>query len=276
MPNDVPRANSGTLPPLLGTLLAAAIGTGVYESREASRWRQTALALQADNSSLSNRLDSAAKERTPAVRNDAALQAERDRLQRATAELLKLRGENARLRAVEQQLTQLKPATEQPRDAFTQSVLDLTTKATKLNGHLEKAPHLRIPELAFLKESDWIQVARRAKFDSDEDVRESLMALRSLAKHNAYPLWQDALKAYLADNGGEAPADVQALRPYFREPIDDAILQRYRVIHSGPVPANPTGPVWLIEETGAVDDRHDTRMRLGLGSLDVSPRKPGG
>ena len=100
------------------------------------------------------------------------------------------------------------------------------------------------------------------------------MELRAIAKHNAYPLWQEALKSYLADSGGESPADIQALQPYFKEPIDDAILRRYRVTHGGPVPANPTAPVWLIEEIGAVDDRYDTRMRMGLGSLDISPRTP--
>ena len=53
------------------------------------------------------------------------------------------------------------------------------------------------------------------------------------------------------------------------------MLQRYRMTQAGDRPAEAGSPVWLIEEIAPVDPEYDTRMRMGLGSLDIAVITPG-
>lgn len=260
---------------MVGATLVVAVGTGIYEAQQSALWRREAASLAAAQERLTAQWEEAERSRESVARELAALRGAQSRSQAPSAELLRLRGEVSRLRALEQQIAQLKPATEANADPFTKSVLELTARAGKLNGYLEASPQLRIPELALLKESDWLEAAKMAKLGSEEEVKESLMQLRGRAKHNAYPLWQDALKGYLAAHGGQLPTDTLQLKPYFPEGIDDAMLQRYRMTRSGELPGEGGGPVWLIEEVGPVDPDYDTRVRMGLGSLDIAVITPG-
>jgi RNA polymerase sigma factor (sigma-70 family) len=262
---------------ILGATLVVAVGTGVYETRQAVRWRQTAASLTAAQARLEEQLDQSERSRETVARELSALRGTQSRpqTQAPSAELLRLRGEVSRLRALEQQFAQLKQPAAATADPFTQSVLDLTSRAAELNGHLEASPQLRIPELNLLTESDWLEAAKKAKFGTAEEVKVSLMQLRGRAKHNAYGLWQEALKGYLDANGGQLPVETLQLKPYFKDGVDDAMLQRYRMTQAGGHPAEAGSPVWLIEEIAPVDPEYDTRMRMGLGSLDIAVITPG-
>jgi hypothetical protein len=165
---------------------------------------------------------------------------------------------------MEKQLTQLKTATEQANDPFTKSVLTFIARAAELNQHLEQKPQLRIPELAMLSEADWIEAGKIARLGSETEVRQSLMMLRSRAKASSFNLWQHALKGYLKATNGQPPTDPLQLKPYFETEVDDTLLQRYKMVAD-----SPGG--WLIEEKTPVDESYDTRMKVGLDSLDISP-----
>jgi len=80
---------------LIATTLVAAVGTGVYEARQAAVWRQRAVEL---HDQAGEQIQQAQRERDDAVRQLAARQSDRERLGQATAELLKLRGEMGLLR----------------------------------------------------------------------------------------------------------------------------------------------------------------------------------
>jgi RNA polymerase sigma factor (sigma-70 family) len=79
---------------LVATILVAAIGTGIYEARQASTLRKQVSALK-QSTDLNEQLTSNGDD---AARQLAALRAENERLRGNTAELLRLRGEVAGLR----------------------------------------------------------------------------------------------------------------------------------------------------------------------------------
>jgi RNA polymerase sigma factor (sigma-70 family) len=90
---------------LITVTMVAALSTGIYEVRQASILRNRVEMLQQQQTEQSKQLTS---ERDDATRQLAALRDDNERLNRNTAELLKLRGEAKRFRETEQQTAQLK------------------------------------------------------------------------------------------------------------------------------------------------------------------------
>jgi len=88
---------------LITTALAAAVGTGLYEAREALHARNSATTSQQQLAALDQQLQQLTRERDEATRRLAGTPDE-DRLNRATTELLKLRGEVARLRGEREEM----------------------------------------------------------------------------------------------------------------------------------------------------------------------------
>jgi RNA polymerase sigma factor (sigma-70 family) len=84
---------------VVGAALVAAVGTGVYETRQASTYRTQAETLAQQQAPLSEQIRQLEQERDDATNKLVALQEEVQRLNRDTAALVKLRGETARLRA---------------------------------------------------------------------------------------------------------------------------------------------------------------------------------
>ena len=87
-------------------------------------------------------------------------------------EILKLRGEVARLRVNLRESTRLKDAggsgTNDP--GFEVAFQELAARATQIRQRLEQKPELTIPELKFLSSKDWLEIASYSeKLQSDED-----------------------------------------------------------------------------------------------------------
>ena len=116
-------------------------------------------------------------------------------------------------------------------------------------------PDKKIPELALLNENDWLSVARDANFQSEADVRRSLANLRNVAKATFGDYASRALVKYLEANNQQLPADLAQLKPYFDVPVDDAVLQRYRVeVLKGDDGSDPRDNFVLIEKAPADKD----------------------
>lgn len=77
--------------------LAAAIGTGIYEARQASVLRDQVQTLLQQRSPLADQTEQLTHERDEATRQMAALRDDNERLNRNTGDLLRLRAEVARL-----------------------------------------------------------------------------------------------------------------------------------------------------------------------------------
>ncbi len=90
---------------ILATALAAAVGTGVYEARQAALLRTELQQLRQKQAGNSEQVQ---RERDEALAQLSTSANEIDRLKSASTELLELRAEATRLRAAEQELTRLR------------------------------------------------------------------------------------------------------------------------------------------------------------------------
>jgi RNA polymerase sigma factor (sigma-70 family) len=88
--------------------LTAAIGTGIYQSRQAASLRSQVQALQQQQAPLTEQIQQLTRSRGDAERQLAALRDENDRLNRNTSELLKLRGNSGLAQADSRELAKLK------------------------------------------------------------------------------------------------------------------------------------------------------------------------
>lgn len=83
---------------IVGAAVAAAVGTGVYETRQASTYRAQAETLQQQQAPLVEQVQQLQQERAEASNQIAALTEEVERLSGNKSELLRLRAETSRLR----------------------------------------------------------------------------------------------------------------------------------------------------------------------------------
>lgn len=116
--------------------LAAAVGAGVYEARQASKLRDENQALQQERAPLAEQLQQLQRGYGEATNRFASLRDDNERLNRNTAELLKLRGEVGTLKRqfteatkIQAQPTDLTDQPNQPNDAFEQQKLIARSKA---------------------------------------------------------------------------------------------------------------------------------------------------
>ncbi len=249
---------------LITTTLAVGAGAGIYEARQTTTMRAQVQALQQQQAPLAEQIQQLQRERDDATKRLAELQAENERLKsnQNTAELLKLRGEVARLRN----------EANDPTDA---SAKALAAKMNKLKQRLAETPGAKIPELQFLTDQDWLNAAN-GKLDTDADYRRALASLRSAAEGKVASVLQKALKAYLQSGIGQMPTDLGQLQPYVDSPMDDTILQRWEIASAATVQSLGLGGDVIITQKAPVDDVFDTRYGIGptgSGSTDFLSRE---
>jgi len=193
----------------------------------------------------------------------------------SSGELLKLRGEVARLRNDARELARLQAAAANTGyDPSIHATLQtLAARATQLKRYLEQVPNSKIPELQFVTDKEWIDAVAKTGLETDEDYRQALSNLRSSAKHLVGSKLQKALKQYTDEHGGTLPAEISQLQPYFNPPIDPSMLQRYQIAQTGSLAdASPKEP-FIAEIAPPVDDEYDTRFEFrlnGTSSRSVS------
>jgi RNA polymerase sigma factor (sigma-70 family) len=250
---------------LIGATLAVAVGTGIYEARQASASRSQLQTILQQQGPLAQQIEQLNQDRDSAASKLAALQddlarlrGDNERLRRDAADLAKLRGEVSRLRAVELQAGQAKADAVVTDDPFTQSVLVLTQRAGELNGHLQRMPEKKIPELQLLTENDWLSVAKAVSLQSEPQVRQALAKLRNTAKHKFATYALNAVDKFATANNGQMPTDLSQIKPYFEVPVDDAMLQRYQVLQ--PAEGSSLQDDWVMGEKVRVDPDYDMHL----------------
>lgn len=252
---------------LIAATLVVAVGTGIYEARQASTARDRADLLHQQQATLNEQIQQLTRERDEAARKLTASPADAERLNRSTEELRKLRGEVTRLRAA------ASPAQNDPTEVAMKSWLN---RVSSLKQRLAQSPEAAIPELQLLGESDWLSVVKDRSLDSDEDYRKALSALRGAGEHKLVPLLQDALRKFAHANNSKYPTDLSQLRPYFENPaVDDAMLRRYEIVPQDTIREVRVGEEWVITQKTAVDDEHDNKFVIGsrgYGSTTFTPR----
>ena len=194
-----------------------------------------------------------------------AQQTEIARLKEANREIPKLRDEVARLAAqsAKSAPVPMKSEAEPVEDTFETAVRELAARAAELNRHVQNMPNLDIPELQLLEEADWLSAAKGAEFDTQEGIRKALSKVRQKAKTQFAELAAAAFNDYYAASQGSAPTDPAQLLPYFKTPIDAALLQRYQLVPSSAVQSlMEIGPL-LLSEKAPVDREYDTHFYIG-------------
>jgi RNA polymerase sigma factor (sigma-70 family) len=249
---------------IIGTALIAALGTGVFEAHQASQLREQNQTLQRQQAPLAAQIEQWQRERNDMTNQIAGLLAENRQLKSNPneIELLKLRAETTRLRSDSQALASLKA---DPTGA--------AGRVAKIKARLDQMPEKKIPELRFLTDQEWQQVAGIPnKLETDDDFRHVFSNLRERAKDLFVRWLGQALHNYAKANGGMLPADLSQLKPYFTPPaldanwkpgdpkryellpVEDAILQRYQLVQSGKLSEVPqVGTYPPVVVTGNAD-----------------------
>lgn len=255
---------------LVGAIVTVTLGTGIYQVRRAAVLETELQTLQQAAARSNQQLEQLRRDR--ATRQIAALAAENEQLNRNNAELIRLRGENARLRTVTQELIQLQTtyiaALTARTNELEHAVKAWLAKVDKLKKLLEQMPEKNIPELQHLKDNDWLRIAENATLDTDANIAKALSDLRETAKQQFTFVIRKALEKYCRAHAGQLPEDVSLLHPYLEPATEARVLQRYTMLKTGNISdLQPREPV--IAEKGPVDEGYDTLMQIGVHGFDL-------
>jgi hypothetical protein len=234
----------------IAATLTAAIGTGIFEAHQAAQLQNQIQTLQQQQAPLAGQIRQLQRERDDATNRLASSREENEQLKSNSNEneLLRLRGEVTRLEV-------------EANDPTQKATRAMAGKVNLLKQRLEQNPNWKIPELQFATEKDWAAAAWDADLDTDDGVRDALSKLRETAINTFLnEMMKTAFKKYLAADGNVLPADLYQLKPYFDEPVTDAMLQRYKLLQSG-TPANSADLVRLVVNA---DDEYDSNHAMSI------------
>ncbi len=250
---------------VIASVLAAAVTVGIYEANEAATARADVRAGAEQNATLSNQLAGLARERDQLAGQLAATRAALAGAERAPAELLRLRDEVTRLR-------QATAGAGTTSNSIASRALEWAGNAEKLKARFEEQPEMKIPELQFLRDQDWLYRAQfsldRMETWTDYQWRNNLMNLRESAKALTAQHLGTALNNFLLAHDGLLPGDLHQLIPYyapydgFPQNLDPAILSRYRLLASGSLRDLPFESVLIEEVAAPADADFDTHFQI--------------
>ena len=251
---------------LIASTLAVAVGTVIYEAQQASTLRTEVQELQLQQAPLAEQIQQLQREHDAATNRLALSQKENALLKQNTAELLKLRGEMALLKAA---------AVQSDNDTTKTAAQSWLSRVDQLKNRLTQDPAAKIPELQFVTEQDWLNAAR-GELHTEADYRRALSTLRSAGESKVGSLLKKALTGYMRSNSGQKPTDLGQLKPYFDSPLNDAVLQRWEIAPATTVKSLGLGGDVIITQKAAVDEVFDTRYGIGpdgFGSTDFLSRE---
>lgn len=136
------------------------------------------------------------------------------------------------------------------------------SRVARLRQQLIDHPELGIPELRWVTDQDWLDVAR-SEITSNDDVRRALAKLRAVGTQKFSQIGATALKKYADANHGAFPTDLNELQPFFENPADAAVLERYAIIPQNQVPFVQIPGEQLITQSSQVDPKYDVCMIMG-------------
>jgi len=144
-------------------------------------------------------------------------------------------------------------------------------RVNQLMQLLETNPSERIPELQFLTDDEWLTLAGKVMPDTEDGHRRAMSMARFWAEQNfVNGLLDPALQRYAQDHAGQFPGTVSQLKPYFKSPVDDAVLQRWEVVPKDRLVSQlqaleaQLDEDWYITQKTPVDEALDQRILRGL------------
>jgi hypothetical protein len=252
---------------LIGALVVAGAATPLIIQN------QTQAKLRVENQQLRQQNTQLAEQMTPLAAENLRLS---NLIARATEyqpfqqspsnELLRLRGEVARLRQDAHYKGAGGGGTTDPQ--FKDVMEEMAVRATQLREKLEQHPERKIPELRFLTDKNWLDaVASADKLESEDNFRQAMSTLRGNAKATFGMMVIKALEQYAHNNGDMLPTDISQLQSYFNQPMDDSLLKRYQLTQTGKLSDLGPGQTLITEIAPRVDDEHDSHYEFSLHGI---------
>jgi cell division protein FtsB len=237
---------------LIVAALVASIGIAIYEAHNAAGFASKITGLEQGKSEDANQIAQIKETLADSEDKLAALEAENRQLRAQIASIKSASDELGQNRSQDAAVT----ADQAPK--IMGAWLD---RVAKLKQRFGDAPELGIPELQLLTDEDWLFVTTGG-LNNDNEFREEMYAARDNAVNRFLNDWAEpALKKYLTANDGAFPADITQLQPFFSQPIDPAILQRYKVVPASQIPGLKINGQWIITERNGEDPATDSGMR---------------
>ena len=237
---------------LITAILAAVVGTGIYQGHQVSLLRAQNQKLQQQQGALARQLEQLQRERDAAANRLASIAEAIEQNKRDHDEFSKLRAQVAGLR------------NEKP-DAAGSEAKSWLQRVTLLKQRLEQTPGAKIPELRLLTDQDWLDVVKNFELKDEREFRQAFSQLRLLAESHVEHQLEPAMRKYSDANQGSFAQDLALLKPYLDPPLEDAILGRY-TIYSGDhfkLQMLGHGAEWIITQKGPVDSELDQCMAIG-------------
>jgi hypothetical protein len=151
-------------------------------------------------------------------------------------------------------------------------------RVSQLKEFLAANPSESIPELRYMTEKEWLWLAGEKTPDTQEGYQRAMSLARLTVEATlAHEILHPALKQYASDHNGEFPRDPSDLKPYFKTPVDDAILQRWHILPGRKLinlSATIQNQDWLITQKAPVNRAIDQRIVVGLKQTDVYADAP--
>jgi RNA polymerase sigma factor (sigma-70 family) len=233
---------------VITVVITGAVGTGVYEARRAARLENQLQTLTIKDPPAASSVPALETELDAAVKRIAALQRENDQLRQTAAEVMKLRAEVTRLSSENRE--------RKPVEAFAETAMEWKRKEAKLRRLMDQRPEQRVPEMDLIDDRTWLDIARDADLENEDGIRRAMSRLRHVAKNTFAPKLSEALLLYLKEHDGQLPGQLTELKPYFKTPVTDGMLDQYQLAHSGKFADVPEGEYPVVEKN-VVDSDHD-------------------
>jgi RNA polymerase sigma factor (sigma-70 family) len=257
---------------IIGATLAAAVGTGIYEARQASRLRDQVQTVQQQQAPLAEQIGQLSEALKTATNQIAVLRSENARLNTNTLDLVRLRGEIGRMQRDSEELAQLKASDDMQNGTTYAEMKSWLARLHQLKKRLNELPDQKIPELQFVDEATWLDIARD-KCETDDEFRRAFSQLRNYGEGKFAGILSAASKAYGEANNGQFPMTLSQLKPFFPIPVDDTLLQRFEIVPAENVKLKP--PIALLAKSvivqrSRVDQELDQRWivyRNGMSAL---------
>lgn len=149
-----------------------------------------------------------------------------------------------------------------PRDSIQSPIRQWLARVNQLQQRLKETPNARIPELNYLTALDWLEVAAHASLKTDADYRRTLAELRTRAEKKIVPKLQLALCRYMQAHDLAHPHQLSQLKPYFAQPVPNAILHRWKIVAQARKPQQGGDDGWCILPKGPVDPDYDLQITI--------------
>lgn len=269
---------------LLVAIIVSGCGMAIYETRQASKLRVQNRAFGENESRLTDQVQRLEQERESTAERITSLLEENASLKSNAIEVVRLRGQLTTLRAVGATPRPSNEATALAEPGNGRSPLRQVELLKRL---IAARPAKKIPEIQYLDDSRWLRLGRASSLrylnlDTEEDIDRALCRVRETAKEAFAFRLASALDAFGKANNGQLPTDILSLKPLlnaqldnssheanrgrpglYSPPVDDAMLQRYRLVESGNI-SDLKPNQCVIEEIAPVDARFDSLVQISL------------